>query len=260
MPLPPELRRLAVTGTRLWLFLDYDGTLVPLARTPGEAQPDPPLLDLLTCLVNTPSLRVTILSGRPLSWLQAVLSIPGLMLAGTYGVETQLGDGTLVVRADDAQMGSRVQQIKGIWTELVKGHEGFFIEDKGRAVALHARFAQPEDADVILPAAESAARQLMTDTVLRVVGGHRFLEIAPAAAHKGATVEWLLQEQSFPNAQLVYFGDDDKDEQAFEVIVQHGGLPIVVGEPRGPTLAPIRASSPSQVREWLAELGDALAL
>jgi trehalose-phosphatase len=78
-------------GGGLVLFLDYDGTLVPIARTPAEAQPDGALLALLADLARAPAFDTIVLSGRPLSSLQAMLPVPGLTLAGTYGVEIRDG-------------------------------------------------------------------------------------------------------------------------------------------------------------------------
>jgi len=46
------------------LFFDYDGTLVPLARTPELALPDNRLLDLLRELASDPRNDISIISGR----------------------------------------------------------------------------------------------------------------------------------------------------------------------------------------------------
>jgi trehalose 6-phosphate phosphatase len=254
MPFPPDLLRYLERGGKVWLFLDYDGTLVPIARTPEEAHPDAVLLNLLERLTQAPTLRTTILSGRHLGSLQKLLPIKGLILAGTYGVEIQWADGTMTRRVEDVQVRPTVERVKQLWTEEILQHKGFLVEDKGQAVALHARFADAEDADAILPRARASAQALLPDGLFRILGGHRFLEIAPAAAHKGKTVEWLLENAPLPGARLVYFGDDDKDEEAFEIILRHGGLPIGVGIPRAPSVAPLRLASPAEVRDWLEQI------
>src|SRR5512133_3671306 len=83
-------------GGRLFLFLDYDGTLVPIAPTPPEAIPDEALLALLRELTERDSIRTAILSGRPLRELQSMLPIPRLIFAGLYGVEMQIGERTIL--------------------------------------------------------------------------------------------------------------------------------------------------------------------
>ncbi len=238
---------------RLWLFLDYDGTLVPIAPTPDQAIPDPALLRLLTDLAGAPHLRVAILSGRPLASLQALLPVPGLILAGLYGIEIQMPDHTIVSRADLAAFSETVAHVKDEWTGLIGRRAGFLVEDKGLAVALHARFARPVDADFVLSRAEALIRHLPREQY-RVLGGDRFLEIAPSAAHKGWSVEWLLEHGRFPDALPVYLGDDDKDEEAYPIVRQHGGIPIIVGSREPMTNALVRLPSPQQARELLSQL------
>src|SRR5512134_3314017 len=126
---------------RLWLFMDYDGTLVPIAPTSDQARPDPRLLALLASLAQVPAFRTAIVSGRSLASLQSLLPIPGLILAGVYGLEVQMA-GRAIVRGQVRQeVRPAVAYVKARWAELVAGRDGFLIEDKDRAVALHARWA-----------------------------------------------------------------------------------------------------------------------
>ena len=77
----------------LWLFLDYDGTLADFAPTPDDIFPDPEIIALITRLNQHPKIRTAVVSGRRLDHLRALLPIPDLLLAGTYGVEILLLDG-----------------------------------------------------------------------------------------------------------------------------------------------------------------------
>ena len=45
-----RLNKRLVGARRLWLFLDYDGTLADFADTPEHVNPDPEVIDLLTGL------------------------------------------------------------------------------------------------------------------------------------------------------------------------------------------------------------------
>jgi trehalose 6-phosphate synthase/phosphatase len=250
-PVLATIRQHLDAGGRLWLFLDYDGTLVPIARTPDEARPDAGLLELLESLARAPAIRAVVLSGRPLASLQAMLPVPGLILAGTYGAEIQMPGQSTLARAEPGDIRPTIEQVKSVWSELIALRSGFFVEDKGLAVALHARFAEPADADFVLSRARASAEQSISPDRFRVLGGDRFLEVAPVAAHKGSTVEWLLDHEAWPDALPVYFGDDDKDKEAFAVIRQRGGIAIVVGQRQLSLQVTERLPSPVQVREWL---------
>jgi trehalose 6-phosphate phosphatase len=246
-------------GGRLHLFLDYDGTLVPIAPTPEQAQPDADLLDLLTRLGQATRIRTIILSGRPLASLQAMLLVPGLTLAGTYGIEIQLPDGIRVTRVEETSIRAQIAKIDLAWHELIPLHWGFLIENKGLSIALHARFVHPEMRDAILPRAERIARQHARLDIFRILSDTDFLEIAPRQAHKGKAVEWFLGTSPLPNELLAYFGDDDKDAEAFTMIQHYKGYAIQVGTRYQFPDADAYIASSEIVRDWLKRFRDVVS-
>lgn len=255
------LRRIQAAA-RLWLFLDYDGTLADFAPTPDHIRPDPDLIDLLKRLAGHPRLRVALISGRRLAHIRELVPVPGLLLAGTYGVEMQTPTGKHLHRLEYASIRPLLAQVQADWEQLLMGRKGFYLEDKGWAIALHARFADGEEALAVLAEAQAQAEQALDAAapgVFRLLGGHKFLEIGPSLAHKGRTVEHLLEVYPPDDHLLVYLGDDDKDEEAFAVVQAQGGLALRVGDASHPTSADCRLPSPQAAREWLAALPHLLA-
>lgn len=251
------VQRRVADAVRLRLFLDYDGTLADFAPTPDDILPDTALIDLLTTLAQQPRLRIAVVSGRRLAHIQRLVPVPGILLAGTYGIEMQLADGTLRHRLPLAEVRPTVDAIGRRWSAELTGHDGFFLEDKGWTLAIHAKDADPVVAVRVLAAAEEAARQILRDAPpdqFRILGGDRFLELGPAIAHKGETVTYLLRDDPWPDALPIYLGDDDKDEEAFDVIAGAGGLSLVVAAAPRPTVAVCRLESPHAARRWLAGL------
>ncbi len=246
-------------GGRLWLFLDYDGTLVPIAPTPDQARPTPSLRNLLTHLAQIPVFRVVILSGRPLASLQAMLPETGLTLAGLYGLAIQWPDATTTLRFKSAQLRPLVERVLADWAAVIGRRPGFFVEDKGAAVTLHADFAGSEDAEIVLPLARRAAEQRAHGNDFRVLSGQRFLDFIPIQAHKGKSVAWFLNGGIFPDALPIYFGDDENDEAAFPVIQQRNGQTIGVGSSRLAS-ANEYLSSPAEVQAWLELLTRSTSL
>jgi trehalose 6-phosphate phosphatase len=235
----------------LTLFLDYDGTLVPIAPTPAEAIPDPPLLVLLDALCAAPALRTVILSGRPLLDLQRMLPVKGLTIAGLYGVEMQMADGNVLLKEPGDSRLESMAQLRERWAQLAGGLEGFLIEDKGEALALHARWAEAMQAKHILEAARSQALEIIHAHDLRILDGDRYVEVAPANADKGRAVDWLLTHYPVDRDLPVGFGDDNKDEAAFAVIQQLGGYAIGVGHRYELPNVDARLDGPAQTRAWL---------
>ena len=251
------LTRWARSADRLWLFLDYDGTLAEFAATPAQIEPDARVTRLLERLRGDTRKRVAIISGRKLDDIRALVPLPGLFLGGTYGLEWQTPAGEIQRRADARAIAPFIEKVRARWQQLVAGRSGYFLEDKGLAVALHARFAEDGDAERVLDLARRDATADLSSDTFRLLTGHRFLEVAPALAHKGEALEFLLGEFPWPGAQVAYLGDDDKDAAAFGVVHAHGGVAIwIVGSsqwPRPPD-ADYALASPAAARRWLNRL------
>ena len=260
----PRLAAAAVASLRL--FLDYDGTLADFAPTPDHVEPDPELVDLLQRLSRNPRIRTAVISGRRLAHVLELVPVPGILLAGTYGIELRTPAGQRFDRLDLNTIRPVLETIKPYWAGLIAGdppRTSFYLEDKGWSLALHARFADPGEAEEVL----AAARRFAAETIqahepglFRLLGGHKFLEIGPRLAHKGRTIEYLLDLPpdhpagylaEWPDAPLLFLGDDDKDEEAFQVIQARGGTAVVVMHRPRETRANYHLQSPADTRRWL---------
>lgn len=252
-PAHQALTRL-VNFERLWLFLDYDGTLAEFAPSPDIVIPDPELLDLLTRLANKPDLRLAVISGRRLQHIRKLVPIPEIWLAGTYGIELLSPSGRVSSQLNFGSIRPALEKLKPKWETLIASQGGFYIEDKGWSLALHARFASDENAEKILAEASRLARQLIQKSKLRLLGGHKFLEICPTTADKGKAVQKILAYDAFSGALPIFIGDDDKDEGAFAVVKAHHGIAILVATESRKTQADYYLDSPYSVRGWLQNL------
>jgi trehalose 6-phosphate phosphatase len=254
---PPSVQERLARADRLRLFLDYDGTLADFAPTPEHVNPDPALVDLITRLVQHPQFRVAVVSGRRLRHVQELVPVPSVLLAGTYGVELQTPEGMRIDRLDHDAIRPTLDILKPRWAALTAGRQGFFLEDKGWALALHARFAAEDETEWVLFEAHRLADAAMDRAargLFRLLGGHKFLEIGPRLAHKGLTVAHLLDRYPWPGALALYLGDDDKDEAAFGLIKARGGIAVVVASEPRKTEAHLRLESPRAARHWLEML------
>lgn len=237
------------------LFLDYDGTLAEFATTPDEIHPDPELINLLWKLQEDRRFRIAVISGRRLSHIRTLVPIPGILLAGTYGIEVLDPFGERIDRVECEAIRPTLERIKPRWQELIQDHPEFYLEDKGWSLALHAKFVDQEIAEGTLYQARMVIDQAdLLPGIFRIFGGHKFLEIAPKLANKGLAVQYLISRYPSNGALLIYIGDDDKDEEAFEVINQNEGIPIKVGSTYSDSNAQLGLESPHMVRQFLASL------
>lgn len=242
-------------AANLRLFLDYDGTLADFAPTPDEVYPDPELLQLLKKLIDQPGIQVAVISGRRLEHVRKLIPLEGILLAGTYGIEIQDPMGKQLNRVSYDQIRPSLDILKPQWLELIHPQPQIYLEDKGWSLALHAKNLDLDKAVEILDQAQNLVNQAnFPPGIFRVFGGHKFLEFAPRLANKGTTIRYLLTAYPLEGDLPVYIGDDDKDEEAYDVIVENSGVAIKVGSTHSDTLAQVCLESPRAVREFLQAL------
>jgi trehalose 6-phosphate phosphatase len=233
------------------LYLDYDGTLAEFAPTPDDVRPDDRVIGLVSRLVDSPRVRVSIISGRRLGHIRKLIPVKGILLAGTYGVEMQTPDGKEIHQIAYDIIRPTLDSLKPHWQELIEGKDGFYLEDKGWALAIHARRAEEKEGHQVLESAEKMLTQEVLGEHLQKIHSYRFLEIGPRNADKGHALKYLFENFRWEASIPVYIGDDDKDEEAFLAVNQRDGFSILVSNTERETRARYILHSPNEVHQWL---------
>jgi trehalose 6-phosphate phosphatase len=240
-PAVPDLRRTA-------LLCDLDGTLTPLAPTPGDIGPDPKRRRLLERLSAALGGRLAIVSGRALDDIDRILEDQVAAVAGVHGLVRRTAAGDILTAAPAPGLEAARQALKA----FAAVRPGLAVEDKTLAIALHYR-ADPHLGD----AAQQAARRAADAYDLCLQLGDHVVELRPAGAHKGDAVAAFMREPPFAGATPLYIGDDLTDEHAFHAAQALGGHGVVVG-PRRPTAAAFALQDVPAVVTWLQEALDRL--
>jgi trehalose 6-phosphate phosphatase len=246
---PGVLRRVAA-APRVFCFLDYDGTLSPLAPTPDAAAPLAGTAALLQELAAMPDVDVALVTGRTISALRRILDVRGIYYVGIHGLEIGLPDGTVELSESVAAMRSVLPAIRRQIEQALVNRAGVLIEDKGLALACHYRLASRADAAITRSTVSSIAQDyLRRGARISLMHGHEVVEIRSAYANKGKTVRRLLARHA-PGALAVYIGDDRTDEDAFKLLPLEA-VTIRVGPARMPTAARYRVEGPGEVLQFL---------
>ena len=232
-------------------FLDVDGTLVEIAHSPEAVKVPPALAPRLARLRTLLGGALALVSGRPISGVDRLLTPLRLPTAGIHGAERRLHDGSVRYITFDAV---RLNPVRQAFDRFAATHEGTLVEDKRFAVALHYR-RRPDLASEVRRLGAALLAHLGDE--FQMLEGKMVLETRPAAATKGSAVDAFLQERPFVGRRPVYIGDDRTDEDAFQAVNAVGGVSVVVGTP-ATTAARNRLADVAEVHRWLDAVAAAL--
>jgi trehalose 6-phosphate phosphatase len=198
------------------LAFDYDGTLAPLVNAPAHATMRGSTRRLLR---RTSQLYpCAVITGRAKGDAIGRLgNIDVCRVVGNHGAEPS---------PHGKAMRRRVQQWLPVLKARLSRRQGVVIEDRGFSVAVHYRQARERNATRL--AILSAARSLKD---VRLVGGKLVVHVlVPDAPHKGLALE--RERAQFACDTVIYVGDDETDEDVFQIDRPGQLLAIRVGRKR----------------------------
>lgn len=213
-------------------MLDFDGTLAPIAKTPGRhaflRRNTKLLLEKLSKKFD-----VIIISGRSLENIKNKVGLPGLIYSGSHGFEWQIGRGYGCVKIPlhiNKLLSGTIKDFKKIASE----YSGAMVEDKKFSVALHYRMIKKPQLKYFL----KDARKIIKDATLKdleLINDKKTFEIRPALNWtKGEIADYMvkyLQKKHKKTILPVYIGDSKTDEDAFRAL--SSGITVRVGKKKG---------------------------
>jgi trehalose-phosphatase len=243
-----ELRG-SLEGARVYLLLDYDGTLAPISPTPETAVLPAAAKAALERLALDERRRVAVVSGRSLQDVRAMTGIDGIAYVGNHGREIMLPCG----RPDDgleAARESAPDDLKRALRESLVGFRGVRFEDKGISFAVHYRLVEDAQAPELLREFDKIVRDYGH---IEVRTGKMVREVRPRGPwNKGTAVRRLLDlERADYEGPMIplYIGDDETDEDAFRELAGEG-ITVRVGGP-DETHAAYRMNDIDEVTKFL---------
>lgn len=250
----PDLKRKMFRAESLFLFLDFDGTLTPIAPKPEEAFLPPGVMALLEKLRDHPKFLLAVISGRSLEDLRERVGLPGITYIGNHGLDIQNPAGIHKKRLS-AVREKELRRILRALRSSLGGIQGIQVEEKGPIVAVHYRNVAHKYFDFV--------HRVLRETLDRWKGrwkaahGKMVVEVRPEFDfHKGTAVRELLRRTS-RNLLPVYLGDDPTDEPAFRE-VKNRGITVFVGPGWLTSEAEYYLQSPAEVEMFLQHCMETL--
>jgi trehalose 6-phosphate phosphatase len=265
------LAALLAQPERAVIALDFDGTLAPIVPDPEQARAHPravPVLARLAPLVRS----VAVVPGRPAGVAVrygGFAGVPGLehlVVLGHYGAERwDAVTGTVNAPAPHPGVAAVKAELPGVLDRNGTWH-GTYVEDKGRAIAVHTRRA--DNPQEVFEQLREPLSALAERHGLIVEPGRLVMELRPPGVDKGVALEEYIRESG--EGAVLYAGDDLGDLAAFGAVekLRSQGVPGLLvcsaaasgeGADELAQRADVVVNGPSGVVELLDAFADAMS-
>ncbi|MGC2999673.1 trehalose-phosphatase [Streptomyces sp. G35A] len=213
------------------IALDFDGTLAPIVPDPEQARAHPDAVPALAALAPKVA-AIAVVTGRPPGVAVrngGFAGVPGLehlVVLGHYGAERwDAVTGTVTAPAPHPGVAAARAELPGL-LDRAGAWQGTWIEEKGRAVAVHTRRAR--DPQAAFEALREPLTGLATRHGLIVEPGRMVLELRPPGMDKGVALTEYAREIGAES--VLYAGDDLGDLPAYAAVdkLRSDGTPGVL--------------------------------
>ncbi|GHI06816.1 trehalose phosphatase [Streptomyces cellostaticus] len=208
--------------------LDFDGTLAPIVADPEQARAHPDAVPALAALAPKVA-SVAVITGRPAGvavrhgGFAGTAGLEHLVVLGHYGAERwDAATGTVTAPPPHPGVAAVRAELPGVLDRIGAWH-GTWVEEKGRAVAVHTRRA--DDPQAAFEALREPLADLATRHGLIVEPGRMVLELRPPGMDKG--VAFLDHVRTTGAESVLYAGDDLGDLPAYAAVdkLRSDGIP-----------------------------------
>lgn len=196
------------------LFLDYDGTLVPFAKTPKQAAPTAEVRNILKKLSEMERLDLVLISGRLKTDLQEWFGNFDITLVAEHGAWVRKKGGVW----------GNPQKWNNSWKNklypLLATHRdrlpGSFIEEKTYGLVWHYRKSEQELASLRALEFFDEAISFTANLDIQVIQGNKIIELRNSGINKGQSAYQFLSDKRYDF--ILTAGDDQTDEDLFRVM------------------------------------------
>jgi trehalose-phosphatase len=241
-----------------FLFLDYDGTLIPIVATPQQAVIPRSTKTLLEKFSKNQKYKIAIISGRALKDIKEKVGLKNVIYVGNHGAEIE-GPKIKFESPISPRCRAILEHIKTDLEKKLSSIKGTILEDKGLSLSVHFRLVDKSQIPQVKAIVHECAILYLVRSKIKIKSGKMVLEIRlPLEWDKGKVVLWLLARQKFAISEKsfipIYIGDDKTDEDAFKAL-KNKGLTIFVGEPK-PSHARYYLKNSREVTQFLERILD----
>ncbi len=240
-----------IKHNKVGVFLDYDGTLTPIATHPERAFISEEMRQTIYTLSQL--VPIAIVSGRNRNNIQDLVNLKNLYYVGNHGFDIEgPANSGIHYEVGHESVPAMEKCFRELQTSLLS-IPGIQLEPKRLSVTFHYRLVDAENVQTFVDIMRSTVEKYPQ---LKLTSGKKVLEIRPNLDwDKGRGVLWLAEKLNLKPSDsfLIYIGDDLTDEDAFRILPAQGAG-ILVGFHEKQTYADFHLNDPGEVKIWLADL------
>ena len=222
-----------ISGKAVYLFLDFDGTITPIRRRPGDVKLSKGTRKLLEKLVSQENISVAMISGRELKELKRLVKVKGIVYAGNHGLEAE-GPGFKFTAPKVLKAKKVIGGLKEKLKKELRPFKGTLVEDKKLTLSVHFRMADLSRLGEIKRRFRKITAPHLSHGQIVITTGKMVWEVRPPIRWgKGEIVSELLEKEKKKIKKDImpfYIGDDRTDEDAFRALGRKA-YTVKVGKP-----------------------------
>jgi trehalose-phosphatase len=210
------------------LLLDYDGTLVPIRKTPDAATLSSKKRELLRDIAEEHHVFLGVVTGRSLQDIKKMVRLKNIFYIANHGFQIVLSR-IQWIHPEAKRLIPALVQLSSRLKNTLRDFRGVTIENKHLTLSAHYRNLSGTSIPL--------TKNIIEETVhsyngrFKMTSGKKVVEVRPNVPWgKGRAVLKMLEMLELEDKPLVvYIGDDRTDEDAFECLLTLKAITIRVG-------------------------------
>ncbi len=250
-----NLNELLRTKGRIFLFLDFDGTLSPIVKNPSQAKLPKAAKEILKTLAKNKKIVLAIISGRSLADIQKRVGISKIAYAGSHGLEVFLSGRRIVTNKLSRRFETQIlKPVKENLAKALQPFKGVIFEDKGQILAIHYRKVSSIKVPKLKAIFNRVTESLLNKGKISLGQGKKVLELRPNLGFSKQDAVKIFEEKFKKKKRelTIFIGDDLTDEAIFKAL-KKPNLAIRVGKTKQ-SRAKYFLNNPAEVRKFLKTL------
>lgn len=234
------------------LFFDFDGTLVPIMKSPDDCYLSEDLRKSLYELKN--KIKIGIISGRDLEDLKNRVFVEGIYYSGSHGLQIE-GPDLKYINPEAQRLKPYIDEVYIKVKNLSGKFEGALVEKKSFSFTLHYRQVDSKLRKELKRLFFGIIRSFR-ERKIKILNGKMVFEVLPATEwNKGNAVSFMIK--SFNRKIFPFFiGDDLTDETVFNEI-KDKGVTVKIGYSKN-TMARFFLRNQTEVYKFIKILKETL--